>query len=94
MARQIEERLVGYRFGVAQIEAPDFDERGNQVFNGNGTPKTHTEFLLEFVDAQPTGVHIVRVSFTQAARDELVRMLTGGITVAHAGDVPKGIELL
>jgi len=89
MPRQIEERLVGYQFGVSRSEAPVRDEQGNVVHTIKGGPKTETEWLLELVDLQPTHVHVVRIPLTRQARDSLVEQLTGGIAIAQPGDVPK-----
>jgi hypothetical protein len=82
MPRQIVEELVGYRFGVGRRTLPPDQAT-------NGTPAEQT--VIEFVDVQPTHAHVVRVPLDDQAREELARLLTGGIHIARR--MPGGIDL-
>lgn len=88
MARQMEETLIGYRFGVRVVQVPQSDERGNAIYNGSGEPKTETNWILDLEEVTPHQRHIVHVPLNQAGRDALIASLTGGIAVAKA--MPEG----
>ena len=90
MARKVEEELVGYGFAVKQVDIPVTDEQGNPIFNGGeGGPKMQPGCMIDLVCQTPFELHIVHLSLTKQAKDELVRQLTGGVLVAGAGEIPK-----
>lgn len=92
MARKVEEELVGYNFAVRQVEVAKTDPKDGQVIhNGDGTPKTVPNWVLDLVCQTPFELHIVHVSFNEEGKRALVEALTG---VAVASRLPQGaIEL-
>ena len=85
MPRSVE--LQGYGFQVADVEMPHVDPKDGQVvFDGKGRPKMQQGKLLVFVDVRSGDQ--VRVPLSEDARAELVRQLTGGVTIARTVPVP------
>ena len=81
--RQTQETLLAYQFSVQRGEEQEVDQRdGQPLFNGDGSPRMVASTRLIFVC--PATGHVVIVPLPEAAREELVRQLTGGIVVAGA----------
>lgn len=82
MPRKIEEELLGYRFQVRTQQTPDTTPDGAIRTNGNGEPKTQTQWLLEFIDPT-TQMHIVRIPLNADGKDAVIQGLTGGLSIAQ-----------
>jgi hypothetical protein len=80
MPRQTQDVLSGYQFNVLRVEVPVAGEDGLPIHDGMGVVKVQEETRIVFVC--PATQHVVIVPLPEAAREELIRQLTGGIVVA------------
>lgn len=86
--RITEDRLEGYGFNVIRADEPYVDpETGEMAVNDRGEPLTHQVTRLVFIENLPNGWpgarHVVVVPLVDEARQNLIRMLTGGIHIAN-----------
>jgi hypothetical protein len=80
LPRIVQERLIGYRFEVAQSEEQLADPKdGKPLFHANGQPKTQTITWTAFID-DSTG-HRVEIPFNEDGKQKFVQALTGGVVV-------------
>ena len=78
-------RLDGCSMLVRTVQRPTTDDHGRVVHNADGTPKTIDETQVVLHD--PATYTTVVVPLDDNGRQELVRLLTGGVIVAPAGAV-------
>lgn len=78
-------RLDGCTMATRTVPRAVTDDRGNVVRHTDGTPKAIDETQLVFHD--PATFTTVVVPFDENGKQELVRLLTGGVIVAPAGAV-------
>ena len=80
MPRIVKETLDNYRVGVRKLDAPEIDPRDGQVLHdGHGLPKMRPITVLGFIALD--GTHVVEVPLDEEGRQNVIEMLTGGITI-------------
>lgn len=85
MPRVIEERWIGVGYDIVTEHLQVAGADGQPLFDGKGLPKTMPHTTLVFIHNEPGVQVVVRIPFTEEAKQELVKKLTGGILIPANG---------
>ncbi len=90
MARQTEITIGAFSFAVHKQERQEADSNGRGLFLRSGEPKMVDTWMIDIIEVLPGGgVTVTHLPLVEAAKDELVRQLTGGVLVATTVPSPE-----
>ena len=84
-SRRVVETWFSVDWIVKPANLPLAGEDGQPLFDAHGMPRTQPVTMLEFTRHTPEGPHVLRIPFTDEAKQGLIAGLTGGIIVPSNG---------
>lgn len=83
MPRKTEVTIAAFSFVVNKVERQKVDPAdGQPLYHGDGSPQLIDTWMIDIVEQDASGLTITHLPLIEAAKDELVRQLSGGVVVA------------